>query len=128
MNDTNMTCPTCGGNLKTKKTLRFSVSDLLGVIVVGIFLAAALALAAYALGPWGTGFAIVIIVLAGLIVRSGGWKELGKPTLQSGVFTPGWIIGGLLFILWALGRFFFWFEIRSSQVCSQCGYKKYDPE
>ena len=102
------------------------MSDLLGVIVVGIFLLAVLALAAYALGPWGTGFAIAIIILAGLMVRSGGWNELGKPTFQTGASTPGWIIGGLLFFLWALVRFFFWFEIRTSQVCSQCGYKKHD--
>jgi len=120
-----MTCPSCGGKLRIKKTIKCSLADFIGVTFVSLFLLGVVALVAHMLGPWGFAYAVILVLIAWYIVRRRGAKELWQPMNTSGVFAEGWLLGGVLFLLGAVFRFFFRWEIQRHQVCSQCGYRNY---
>jgi predicted RNA-binding Zn-ribbon protein involved in translation (DUF1610 family) len=121
--NTGMACPACGAELKRKKSVRVSVSDLVGATIVGLFLVGVLVLVIRAMGPWELAFAVGFAVIAAVLVLSGEGKELGKPTYRSGAYTEGSMVGGLLFLLGVLVRFFVRYEVRTHDVCSRCGYR-----
>ncbi|OYY95976.1 MAG: hypothetical protein B7Y41_01460 [Hydrogenophilales bacterium 28-61-23] len=128
MDQSQTICPSCGGPLKTKKTIRFSLADLIGVTFVCLFLLSVLAVVAHILGPWGLAYAAALVVFAWFLVRRGGAKALGQPANTSGLFAEGWLLGGVLFLLGATVRFFFRWQFQKRQVCSQCGYKSHVTE
>ncbi|MEW5769654.1 MAG: hypothetical protein AB1831_04745 [Pseudomonadota bacterium] len=120
-----MICPACGGILKTKKTIRFSLADLIGVAFVCLFLLAVLAVVVHVLGLLGLAYAAIFVVIGWLLVRSGGVKALGQPMNSSGVFPDWWLLGGLLFLFAATVRFLFCWEVQQIEVCSKRGYKSH---
>ena len=104
--------------------MRLSFIDLVGSIVLSIFLFGVLYFVAKMLGFWGLLFACVLVVTAWYLVKSDGPGVLSKPQYHSGVFAEGWLLGIVLFALAAVWRLLFGWEIKQRVVCNQCGYER----
>jgi uncharacterized membrane protein YphA (DoxX/SURF4 family) len=47
-----------------------------------------------------------------------------EPYMHAGAFTNVWLIGGLLFLVGALFRYFIRTDVRAVMHCDHCGYEK----
>jgi hypothetical protein len=67
--------------------------------------------------------AIPILILVAFLIFSGGPKELGGYRFIGGIWDNAGVIGGILFLIWAVVRYFVRFEIVKQQSCTQCGFQ-----
>ena len=119
-----MKCPECGCDIKCKKSFRISIIDLIGASIVSLFLFAALWLIISALSPIRLVIAGVLLLPILILSIYGLSKMLLKRSfMPSGAFVAEWGIGGLLFLIWALMRYFVNAESKEAYCCKSCGFE-----
>jgi hypothetical protein len=85
-------CPACGGHMKAQRRWRISIMDMLGTLIVSLFLIAAL-----------------------YFVLQGDMKLL----LTKGGFV---LIGVLIFLMWVVSRYFIRVQSVTKRHCDHCGF------
>jgi hypothetical protein len=113
-------CPICGSDLTETRRIKFSLADVIGAGFLITLLGALLVLFIKAIGWAALLLAIPALILLTFLVFSGGAKELG------GYRYIGWdqagVIGGILFLMWAIVRYFVRFEVIKEVTCTHCGF------
>ena len=85
-------CPVCGRHMKAQRRWQISTMDLLGTVVVSMFLVAVLRL--------------VFQVDVKLLITKGGLV----------------LIGFLIFLMWAVCRYLIRFQTNTKHYCEHCGF------
>lgn len=117
-------CPVCGNNLTEERRIKFSLADVIGAGFLVAVLGALLVLFIKVIGWAALLMAIPILILVAFLVFSGGAKELGGYRYIGGIWDQAGVIGGILFLIWAVVRYFVRFEVIKQQTCSHCGFHK----
>lgn len=122
IDDVCMKCPICGGVMIKKSDWKISILDVLGAILLISILLAALLLLLKSLTLPKAAITLVALTVLVVLVVTGGVRELGRPTVHTGSFSVAWLFTGLLFLIWAIIRYFIRFEISHICRCSICNY------
>lgn len=117
-------CPVCGNNLTETRRIKFSLVDVIGAGFLVIVLGALLVFIIKVIGWAALLMAIPILMLVVFLVFSGGAKELGGYRYIGGIWDQAGVIGGILFLIWAVVRYFVRFEVIKEQKCSHCEFHK----
>lgn len=116
-------CPACGGDMTEKRRFDFSLADVVGASFVLLVLFGLLVLFIKAIGWAALLIAVPILVLVVFLFFSGGPKELGGYRFIGGIWDNAGVIGGILFLIWAVVRYFVRFDILTQQSCTHCGFR-----
>ncbi|HEY9099444.1 MAG TPA: hypothetical protein VIN38_11290 [Thiobacillus sp.] len=120
----NQVCPVCGNNLIESSRISFSIADVIGAGFLVIMLGALLILFIKVIGWVSLLLAVPILILVTYLVFSGGAKELGGYRYIGGIWDQAGVIGGILFLIWAVIRYFVRFDVIKEQTCTHCGFHK----
>ena len=116
-------CPACGADMAEKRRIDFSLADVIGASLVLLVLFGLLVLFIKAIGWAALLIAIPVLILVAFLIFSGGPKELGGYRFIGGIWDNAGVIGGILFLIWAVVRYFVRFEIFKQQSCTHCGFQ-----
>jgi len=110
--------------MECKKKISFSILGMLGLAVISTVLVGILVLVLRSLDFYQIAFLIVmlIIVLISIIKRWSG-ALLKAPSSHMGVFAGAWSVGGILFVLWFVIRYFSGVSVVTQCSCVNCGHK-----
>jgi hypothetical protein len=116
-------CPVCGADVGEKRRIDFSLADVVGASFIVIVLTSLLALFIHAIGWAALLIAIPVLILVAFLVFSGSPKELGGYRFIGDIWDKAGAIGGILFLIWAVVRYFVRFEVVRQRSCSKCGFQ-----
>lgn len=118
-------CPECGGGLVETRKISFSFADLIGASLLVAALITVLFIFIKAIGWIGLLVAVPLLALIVFVVIGGWYKKLsGYPLIGGSIWDQAGVIGGILFLIWVVIRYFIRFKIIKQQSCSQCGFHK----
>lgn len=116
-------CPACGADMTEKRRIDFSLADVIGASFVLLVLFGLLVLFIKAIGWAALLIAIPVLILVAFLILSGGPKELGGYRFIGGIWDKAGVIGGILFLIWAVVRYFVRFEVVKQRSCICCGFQ-----